>query len=52
MFTRNSVQTSLLFLSLVAPRAALGALYLSADDAYKAINKTKYDYIIVGGESA
>ena len=50
MITQSYVQAALLFISLLAPQSALGALFESADAAATKISRTSYDYIIVGGE--
>ena len=49
MITQSYVQAALLFISLLAPQPALGALFESAEAASSKISKTTYDYIIVGG---
>ncbi|KAI0730887.1 alcohol oxidase [Earliella scabrosa] len=52
MITQSYVQAALLFISLLAPQPALGALFESAEAASSKISRTTYDYIIVGAGAA
>ena len=52
MFSRSSLLAYVLLTLAARPNGALGALYQSADAAYKAIGSELYDYIIVGGTSS